>query len=536
MLKEIRSDRFRVGSISFREGLNVVLGDESATNSIGKSSLLMVIDFAFGGTSLLEYNTDVVKELGHHEYLLAFQFDGVDYRFRRNTATPDDVSGCDENWNVAELISLDDFRAFLKHSYGDLPDSLSFRSLVGLYSRIWGKSNLDVHHPLHVVPTQKAKDCVENLIKIYGLYGALADLSSTLQDRERRLQAYKDAYRRDIIPRIGQRQFRDNETRIAAISAELSDIKKNLEKYALNISELTNRDVVELKQQKDELLDLRLQIESKLRRIESNLSLNRHIASKNLRSLIDYFPNVHEERLVKVEEFHSGLAKVLKTELLESQRSLRSRLAEISEELGRINATLESKLGALESPAIVVDRVLELSGRLGIAKEENKHFEGAQDVTEERDELRSRLEELTAGVIDQIQRTLNSTMKSIVASVFGADRKSPEIALTDRNYQFEVFEDTGTGTAYTSLIVLDLAIFQTTNLPFLVHDSVLYKNVENMSVAKLLRVYADIRKQSFVAIDEVGKYGKATAEMTAARAVIKLSNSAVLYTKDWRKK
>ena len=61
MLVEIRCDKFRTESISFHKGLNVVLGDENATNSIGKSSLLMVIDFACGGNSLLTYNTDIVQ-------------------------------------------------------------------------------------------------------------------------------------------------------------------------------------------------------------------------------------------------------------------------------------------------------------------------------------------------------------------------------------------------------------------------------------------------------------------------------------------
>lgn len=47
MLVEVRCDKFREKSIKFHKGLNVVLGDEKATNSIGKSSLLMVLDFIF---------------------------------------------------------------------------------------------------------------------------------------------------------------------------------------------------------------------------------------------------------------------------------------------------------------------------------------------------------------------------------------------------------------------------------------------------------------------------------------------------------
>lgn len=49
MLVEIRCDKFKKKVITFHKGLNVVLGDNKGTNSIGKSTLLMVIDFIFGG-------------------------------------------------------------------------------------------------------------------------------------------------------------------------------------------------------------------------------------------------------------------------------------------------------------------------------------------------------------------------------------------------------------------------------------------------------------------------------------------------------
>jgi hypothetical protein len=92
MLIEIRSRMFRAEAVRFHAGLNVVLGDANATNSIGKSTLLMVIDFAFGGKDLLRHNRDVVSELGHHDYFFSFKFDQDVYRFRRGTYE-DDVQG-----------------------------------------------------------------------------------------------------------------------------------------------------------------------------------------------------------------------------------------------------------------------------------------------------------------------------------------------------------------------------------------------------------------------------------------------------------
>ena len=49
MLVEIKCDIFREKAVKFHSGFNVVLGDEKASNSIGKSNLLLIIDFVFGG-------------------------------------------------------------------------------------------------------------------------------------------------------------------------------------------------------------------------------------------------------------------------------------------------------------------------------------------------------------------------------------------------------------------------------------------------------------------------------------------------------
>lgn len=49
MLKEIICDKFKQKRVEFHRGLNVVLGDDQGSNSIGKSTFLMIIDFVYGG-------------------------------------------------------------------------------------------------------------------------------------------------------------------------------------------------------------------------------------------------------------------------------------------------------------------------------------------------------------------------------------------------------------------------------------------------------------------------------------------------------
>jgi len=155
MLIEIFCDKFRQERLHFKSGLNVVLGDEAATNSIGKSSLLMVIDFVFGGDTFLEHNKDVVEEMGDHEYCFHFKFDNVNNYFKRATFSPELVYECDADYLEVAPISIDQYRSVLKLKYGLSDLNLTFRSIVSLHSRVWGKDNLDVKRPLHVHRNKK---------------------------------------------------------------------------------------------------------------------------------------------------------------------------------------------------------------------------------------------------------------------------------------------------------------------------------------------------------------------------------------------
>ena len=536
MLIEIRSDKFRTKVINFHSGLNVVLGDDNATNSIGKSSLLMVIDFVFGGSSLLEHNKDIVEELGDHDYYFTFMFDNEFYRFRRGTYRSDLVYQCDDEYTASDPIELENYTAFLKSSYWIQSEDISFRSLVGLYSRVWGKDNLNVHKPLHIVQNQPAKECVNNLIKTFDRYGPIRELTSDLKEYDEERGALIKAFKNRIIPKIGKREYKNNEDKIDKIEEEINDIKANLAKYATNISEIADREILDLKVQKDEMLAIKLKLDSKLIRVQRNISENRYIKSRHFAAVENYFPDINRERLARVEEFHSGLAKVLRSELRESEKALIEQITRISAEIDSIDSRMASTLSSLENPTIIVDRVYELTNNLQNARVENEYFNSDVSLRENIKTFRLKLSEEKIKVIKLIENQINDTIRRIVTSVFGSQRKSPLISITESNYSYEVFEDTGTGTAYTSLIILDLAVFSTTTLPSITHDSLLFKNIENDSVANLLKVYIGIEKQSFIALDEIDKYGNATAEMVRDSSVVQLNDENVLYIKDWREK
>lgn len=537
MLVEIKCDRFRQKTISFHEGLNVVLGDENATNSIGKSTLLMVIDFVLGGDSLIDHNNDVVNELGHHDYQFAYDFGGERHYFRRGTSDHSSVHVCDMDYHVLDSQTVEQFRSFLKAGFEVSLDDISFRGLVSPYIRVWGKGNVeDAYHPLHSFKAQPPRECVNNLIRTFDLFHAIKEVQASLVAKERMSSSLKVAVDSSILPKVGKRDHAKNLKTIDDLEGQLDRIRSNLALYATSISEIVNREMVEQKLARDELLENRSKIEASLLRVRRNIANNRHIKSAHFDGLKHYFPEVNQERLSKVEEFHSEVARLLKIELSESERSLTERLSQVDEDISKIDSVISHALKSIDEPTAVLDKVVGLSNSIQLAKQQNQFYELNVDISESITALKTTLSEEKLRALRAIEEKVNDGMRGVTDAIFDQDRKSPRLALKESNYSFEVFEDTGTGAAFVALIVFDLTIFAETALPVIAHDSLIFKNIENDSVSKLVRAYTKFDKQSFIAIDEIEKYGSDAAQLLRSKRVVSLSDDAVLYDTDWRAK
>lgn len=536
MLKEIRCEKFRTKRIEFHKGLNAVLGDEIASNSIGKSILLMVVDFIFGGNSFLKQNEDVVNELGHHIYQFNFEFENEKYFFCRSTNTPDLIYTCDEDYNEVKPLSLEEYRAYLKKMYRIENKNLTFRGLIGTYSRIWGKDNLEVRKPLHVVQNKRAEDCINLLLKVFNKYDKIDTIISDLKKQTEQESSYKKAQSHKIISRIGKRQYIENQHRINEMQAEIRDIKDKLSLFATNISEITNKSTLELKKEKDKLLEIKIKLQSKLNRVERNLKGNKYIKSKNLRSIQNIIPSINMDKLEEIELFHNELSKILKNELIETKENLILNIEQVDIELEIINNKISETLQNVSNPIYIVDRVYELSMLLQKYKTENNYYENLQELTEEVKELKKYLVEEKLNALKNVQDLINHKIFLLVEEIYNKERKAPEISLSPNKYSYEIYEDTGTGKAYSNLLVFDLAIIQLTDLPIVIHDSLLFKNIENMAVTHLVNTYLNLKKQSFISLDEINKYGVKTVEALDKAKVISLDDENLLFIKDWRNK
>jgi hypothetical protein len=535
MLTEIRCEMFREKSIEFHSGLNVVLGDGVATNSIGKSTLLMVLDFVYGGESFLEHNKDVVDELGHHDYFFSFNFGKYSFYFRRGTFKPDLIYSCDKDYQEIEPLSIEDYTAFLKESYSLGDVNLSFRSIVSLFSRVWGKENLDVKHPLHSFKSQKPSDCVTNAIKLFKKYEPIRLLAENVKNKGDESATINKAAKSGLISKTTKTRYKENITTINSIDNEIEEIKINLKKYAVNIAEIANRETMGLKVEKDQLLSEKLRLDSRLLRVRNDLDKNKSIKSKHLAPLLKYFPNVDTSKLEDVESFHSKITKILRKELKSSEAELSISLATVVSEIDMIDSKISASISEIDNPNIVIDRVYELSQGHAVASKEIEYFETDVQVKSDLKDAKELLAAEKIRILELIENIINDKNRRNVTEIYSEERRNPTLKIGQNSYTFELVEDTGTGKAYSNLILLDLAFLETTALPFLVHDSVLFKNIQNDAVAQLIKLYESTGKQTFIAIDEIEKYGQVAEKKLQNKKVVQLDNNNVLYVKDWRK-
>lgn len=100
MLYKIECDELREGPIIFHEGLNIVLGDKEASNSIGKTTALKLVNLSFGSNEKKEFE-DLIHQYGKElRIIFTHIIDGKEMIFSRNFADWDNISCLSESSDI----------------------------------------------------------------------------------------------------------------------------------------------------------------------------------------------------------------------------------------------------------------------------------------------------------------------------------------------------------------------------------------------------------------------------------------------------
>jgi hypothetical protein len=536
MLKEILCDKLPVKKIVFHEGLNVIVGDVDAANSIGKSSALLMIDFALGGDSYHSKRDDIFAHVQAHDVMIHFVFDGVDYYFKRNTISPSIVSRCNADYHIIETLSIVNYQSLLLSLYKIPSTFLTFRQIVGQFSRIYNVGNCDEKDPLNPGYPHSSEDRVKFLMKLYNQYAKIVEQDTIRENAKKKLDAYNQAVRLKLIPVFSNRTaYNENEKKIGELNKEMESIKSQIEYKTINLTSEQLARISFLKSKLSRIQNEKSLSLSLIDRLRENISdTSAELSELDMIRIKELFPTAELKMLEEVNVFHARMAIILREEISRHITREEKKLDRIKREETEIIDRI-TKVAAETNPEhLALDRLIE-------TKQSIDQLISGKDSYDTRDGLRKdkKIQEdlyvkMTEKVLVELQQQINNEMARLNSLILGNGKKPPMINLKQNKYNVFCEDDEGTGTGFRKLITFDLSVLNQTALPLLIHDSLLFKNIEDDAVTGIIRQYAtENQKQIIISLDKVPHYSEEVQRIVEANKVLELSKENTFYGIKW---
>lgn len=544
MLVELRCDKFKDGDhererISFHRGLNAIIGSDDAHNSIGKTTSLLVIDFAFGGDSYVTLSPDVTNNVGDHTIRFAFVFEDVIYRFSRFTGTPGTVCTCDESYHMEDEWTIERYRNWLLERYGMAGLGGTFRNLVSGFFRIYGKKNNDPVKPLKSHEGESDGEGITRLLRLYRVYNEIAALQTNLKDAEDRKNTLLGAEKyRYVRAAASKTEVKQNQRRIDELEHNLAELEAQSAVGVAELDAVVAEQVADTRRQISNLRRQRTRLQARLHLIEDDEQTERVTSTHDFTALQEFFPDVSIKSLEEIEAFHQQLTRVLNQERKESRAAIQAEISELDAAIGELEAEKRSIDVTPQVSTAVLRRYASVAQeREGLARA-NKAYDDLQEARSLVSQRRKELDAKTGGFLETIQVRINQRLAELNASVCGPDRTAPAIGIeSPKKYTYTIPQDVGTGSQTRGMFLFDLVMLEQTLLPAIAHDTNDIKQVEDATMLNLLELYAQSDRQVFVAVDKESSFvGHDTPRVLEDNAVLRLGEGHELFGRSWNRK
>ncbi|MCL1990921.1 MAG: DUF2326 domain-containing protein [Defluviitaleaceae bacterium] len=541
MLKTIQCDKFIENDqirppIVFKAGLNTILGDEYASNSIGKSTFLMILDFVFGGDDYVRKSIDVQAHIGPHHIEFSFEFeDGMHY-FSRSTDNFSIIHVCNANYQVEKKISKDTYTTFLSQKFNlDLPD-LTLRNAIGRFFRIYGRETLDPKYPLQQAIREPQQMGIDALLKLFDRYEAVKRQKEVTAEAVLKEKTFKSAQRYHYLPSVSNKiQYTKNEKRILELEAEIKRLIKESTHGFSQLETLQTESTLELQQQLKVEKRHYINLINELNTME-NRPHKQNAFQKDYDKLQSFFPGIDMRKLEDIERFHHKMGQILKNEFKEKTASLQSMINLSAERIAQLELKITEIGNAPHLTQVVLTKHYQKQKERTQLQAANKSYDTLETLKRETKLLKQLLDELTLEIISQTETDINAVMNSLNKHMSNS-KTAPHLTIRDANrYTFSTPNDRGTGSEYKGLILFDLVVLALTSLPLLVHDSVLLKQIEDRTLEAILRLYTQTQKQVFIVLDKQSSFSKDMQSILEKTEVLRLfSGGGELFGTAWNK-
>ncbi len=567
MLYEIWCDRFRTGGkdgqirppIRFHAGLNAVLGTQTRSNSIGKSTFLMIIDYVFGGIDYLD--SDAHTFVGEHEIYFTFRFGDTMHRFCRKTIEKDVVYLC-ENCSWAEeearlerirlneekakdapallehdlnpyvltneTLKVDEYCKFLFNEYRIESENISFRNIVGRYFRVYGRPNHDEHQPLHNTPREKDSEAITALQRLFGETQQIKDLKANEKEKAEEKKAYKAAQKYHLVRHITTKKALKQATEERdKLQEELNDLIRSKDREVEQADLSRSDEAAAINRKLAALRRNRSRLKSQLEALYINIDGHTAVTRGDIRDLAFFFPDVNIVELQSIEDFHQRLRAVLESEMSEERAELQSSIDNLDAEIRALEEQYRSLGIPTRLPTPFLQNYSDLTMRINDLNAQIDSFQKNKDVDDAHKAAAAALKAAQEKELPRIAGEINAQMVRISDEILGPEREAPRLDLKDgKSYTFGTSTNRGTGNNYKNLIIYDLSILTKTDLPAFIHDSFLLTDIGDTPTGAIVKQYIKTEpsgKQVFIALDKTKSYGEETDKDLNDHQVLYLS-------------
>lgn len=537
MIKEIFCDKFKKQQVPFKDGLNVVLGDDSGANSIGKSTMLLVIDYMLGGKHY-QTKSDIIGHVGHHTIFVCFEFDGEKFYFARKTEQSDTVFKSSPDYKILdgkEMILLQ-YRKFLQDKYELNIYGCTLRTFIGLFARIYDRGNYMETLPLLEHHGDSSENSIKRLVKIFGVYEDVGTLDLNLKNLKERNDLFKKALAIDLIkgPK-NKKELKNNEGQINSLQQEIDILTLELTNREVSLGTLQLKKVLEIKEELAKFQTLKNKNDSKIRRIQNNLNSTKTVSIIDLEKLKKFFPEANFLEITKINNFHSTLCTALSDEMTNKIKSLEMLNKQLESEVKKLLQSIENVVSETNSTKIGVQQLAQMQRQMYELITENSTYEKKTSFAKEKKDAEDLYNDTLQKILTSVQQVMNTKILEYNGIVYNNTKKAPQLTLQPKKYIYDCPDDEGTGSRYSGLVLFDLAVLGCTKLPVLFHDSLILKNIEDNAIEKIMQLYDSFsNKQIFIAFDKKTAYTEDTQKIVDKNIVLKLSpNGHELFGKSW---
>lgn len=533
MLYEIVCDKFKINKISFNSGLNAVIGTNEGDNSIGKSTFLLIVDFVFGGNTYSK-SEDIIKNIGEHNIKFAFKFDDDIYYFCRMVPNANVVYICDESYNNIKEISLKYYCNWLGNKYDFLVQHTTFRQEISRYIRVYGKNNANERLPLHGFSQEKTDEAMCELLKIFNYYESIHEILEISNKSKEELKTYKNAQKYRFISKISKNEYKNNINEIKNIDSELANLTKNLDQGLIDAEAVVSEEAIEIKKSLSRARRMRSKSRVRKEKYDENNEYKFSQTTSDFEDLIYFFPNVDIKKIEEIESFHKNISKIFKKEIRREIKKAELEIKEYDDLIKEYEKRLKELIVDTNLSKKILKRHSELKNRKEELELKNSSYDKLQELNNNKSINQQRVSNIKKEQLSILSNNINLEMSRLNKIIYNNENNAPILTFTTNSYSFITPDNTGTGIAYKGLVIFDISVLNLTNLPIIVHDSFILKQISDKAIEKILDLYIKSGKQVIIAFDKQDSYTERTQKLLDESAILYLGpNGNELFGKSW---